>query len=258
MGRFDKFDFNKFIEIKMANSPYRLADKTRSKTVVFAIKYADGILVSGDKLISEASSLKTFDEPQTKIRQVGPSAVLAFSGAVYTAQLTLNIYRELLEIFTLTTGCSPSLDNQIKIFRNLAQNLAAGWLFNYTNFIFAGVDENRGKRVIIDFTEGCYLPKTKFAASGCGRDEAAAIIKEFLPLSREITVKEAIYIAIRVHRGAAEANLGISHPALIPPDIVLVDSSGVKLLLPQEIEEILQLNISKKNPKNKKKRGGKK
>lgn len=233
------FSFKKFVQEKLAEDLKNVPKSPKTGTVVFAIKYLDGILVSGDKMISYSGG-KIYGEPYVKIRQISPFSVLAFAGNVYAIQSILEIYKKLLEIFTLRTASSPSIDNQVRIFRNLQQSLNP-FFASLASFIFAGIEPTSERRVIVDFSGCCYFPKSKFAVAGCGEDEAETVVKSFIsPQTKEITLKEALSITFHIHRQAAERNSGISHPYLVPPDIVLIDKEGLKVLYPEKIEEILR------------------
>lgn len=215
----------------------------KSGTVVFALKYSGGVLVSGDKMISDGG--KIYGEPYTKIRQISPFSVLAFSGSVYAFQVILEIYKQLLEAFALRASI-PSLDNQIRILRNLQYQLDR-YLVTAVSFIFAGIDPSRNRKVIVDFSDGCYLPRTEFAVTGCGEAEAETIIKSFLTLRKKLDLKSALAATLSIHKQAAERNFGVSHPNLIAPDIVLIKNEGILPLSLKKAEEII------KNKKGRKK-----
>jgi proteasome beta subunit len=208
-------------------------------TTVLALKYAEGVVVAGDRLATEGHRVASRDVQ--KVYATDQWSVIAIAGAAGPAIEMARLMRIELEHYEKIEGESLELDGKAnKLSQMIRANLPAAMQGLVVVPLFAGYDRRRkqGRLWKFDVTGGRY-EETDFEATGSGGLFARESIKKAHRggLARE----EGLRIAVEALVDAADedrATGGIDVLRGIYPIVNYCSERGVERVPDAEIEQV--------------------
>ena len=205
-------------------------------TTVLVIKYADGVMVAGDRLATEGHRVASRD-----IEKVFPAdehSLIAISGAAGPCIEMARVMRIELEHYEKIEGEPLELEGKAnKLSQMIRANLPAAMQGLVVIPLFAGYDPRRktGRLWKFDVTGGRY-EEADFEATGSGGLYAReSLKKDHRPdLSRE----EALKVALQALMNAADedrATGGVDTMRGIYPNVTFCSASGIERVPDEEI-----------------------
>jgi len=222
----------------LGKRPNESRKRARSETVIVALRYSKGIVLAADRQVTDGRTITSYS--YQKIVKVGKLSAVGFTGTVGTIQSTLKIFEQLLEVFRLDTKTSPLLENQIVMFHSLLREIFVITGEEGDEFIFAGYDEESHEGGILEFDScaGKY-PCDQFIAIGSGTDGATAILEDYFQKNMVggLTEDAAIRLAVRAVAAAAR-DVGVSHPFVAIPTVVIITPENYRTMDDKQVEKI--------------------
>jgi proteasome beta subunit len=236
-GKYQGSSFSELLEI---DSPHlrpdfsRLADSFDPTTLphgttVLAFKYADGVVVAGDRLATEGHRVASRDIE--KVFATDPHSLMAIAGAAGPAIEMARMMRVELEHYEKIEGESLELDGKAnKLSQMVRANLPAAMQGMVVVPLFAGYDLRRGQGRLwkFDVTGGRY-EETEFEATGSGGLYAGESLKKSHDLS--LTRSGSLRIAVEALTDAADqdrATGGVDLQRGIFPIVQFCTAGGIE------------------------------
>ncbi len=210
----------------------------RHGTTCVAIRYADGVLLAGDRratsgnLISHRSIEKVFPAD----RHSG----VAIAGAAGPAVEMVKLFQLQLEHYEKVEGTSLSLEGKAnQLSQMIRNNLPAAMQGLAVVPIFAGFDLNRGVGRLFEFdvTGGRY-EETQHASTGSGSLHAGTVVK--LGFATSMTAAAVTDLAISALIEAADEDSATGGPDLVRgiyPIVALITADGYRRVDDDELAE---------------------
>ncbi|MCH2172176.1 proteasome subunit beta [Myxococcota bacterium] len=213
-------------------------------TTVLAFKYADGVMVGGDRLATEGHRVASRD-----IQKVYPTdnhSVIAIAGAAGPCIEMARIMRVELEHYEKIEGEQLELDGKAnKLAQMIRANLPAAMQGLVVVPLFAGYDLRRsaGRLWKFDVTGGRY-EETEYEATGSGGLYARESLKK--THRNDVNQQEAVTMAVQALVDAADedrATGGIDVVRGIFPILNFCTADGIERVSDQEIESVYRTII---------------
>ncbi len=208
-------------------------------TTVLALRYADGVVMVGDRQATEGYSVA-----HRRIQKVFPAdqySAVAISGTAGLAIELVRLFQTELEHYEKLEGVRLSLEGKATyLARMVRQQLPMAMQGLVVVPLFCGYDrsEQSGRVYTFDAVGGRY-EEHDFGASGSGSREARSYLRTFF--RPDLSEGEAIEVALRALITAAEQDVATSGPDLkrgIYPSVVTVDADGLTELTDDRLAEI--------------------
>jgi proteasome beta subunit len=246
-SKYQGSSFLELLEVDYAHlrpDPSRLAQELPLSSVphgttVLALKYADGVIVAGDRLATEGNRVASRD-----IEKVLPTdgySLMAIAGAAGPSLEMARLMRVELEHYEKIEGESLELDGKAnKLSQMVRSNLPAAMQGLVVVPIFAGYDLRRrtGRLWKFDVTGGRY-EETEFEATGSGGIYARESLKK---THRNNALRdEGLRMAILALVDAADedrATGGVDLLRRIFPIVKFCSAEGISLAEDSEIERV--------------------
>lgn len=220
-------------------------------TTVLSFKFADGVLVAGDRLATEGHRVASRDVE--KVFETDAHSLMAISGAAGPCIEMARLLGVELEHYEKIEGDALELDGKANRLSNLIrQNLPAAMQGLVVVPLYAGYDLRRrtGRLWKFDITGGRY-EETEFEATGSGGLFARDSLKNHWNprLSRE----DAVRVAVRALTDAADedrATGGIDLQRGIYSIIKLCSESGIETVENGEIDGIYRALVAERSGGN--------
>ena len=236
-GKYQGSSFSELLEI---DSPHlrpdfsRLADSFDPTTLphgttVLAFKYADGVVVAGDRLATEGHRVASRDIE--KVFATDPHSLMAIAGAAGPAIEMARMMRVELEHYEKIEGEPLELDGKAnKLSQMVRANLPAAMQGMVVVPLFAGYDLRRGQGRLwkFDVTGGRY-EETEFEATGSGGLYAGESLKKSHDLS--LTQSGSLRAAVEALTDAADqdrATGGVDLQRGIFPIVQFCTAGGIE------------------------------
>jgi len=196
-------------------------------TTVAAVRYADGVVMGGDRRSTEGMAIA-----QRDIEKVFPAdsySAVAIAGAAGPAIEMVRLFQTELEHYEKIEGFPLSLEGKAnKLGQMIRMNLPMAMQGLVVVPIFAGFDERSGVGRLFkyDVTGGRYEETDYFAQGSGGKDARDSLKKRF---KRDMSREEALRIAIEALIDASDEDLGTGGPDLlrgILPSVKTITRSG--------------------------------
>jgi proteasome beta subunit len=210
-------------------------------TTVVAIRYADGVVMAGDRRATAGYSIAS-----RRIEKVFPAddySGVAIAGAAGPAVDMVRLFQVQLEHYEKIEGETLSLEGKAN---QLAQMVKANLPAAMQGFVviplFAGFDErrDRGRVFSYDATGGKY-EETDFQTNGSGGVHARNWIKT--QWREDLSREEAVDLALRSLFAAADEDAATGGPDLIRrifPSVAVISRDGYTAVGDDEIEQRAQ------------------
>jgi proteasome beta subunit len=207
-------------------------------TTVVAIKYADGVLMSGDRRATSGNliSHRTMEKVVPADRHSG----VAIAGAAGPAVEMVRLFQLQLEHYEKVEGSALSLEGKANQLSAMVRgNLPAAMQGLVVVPLFAGYDLKRGQGRLFEYdvTGGRY-EESEFAATGSGSLHAGTVVK--LGYQPELSREAVVDLAISALFEAADEDSATGGPDLVRgiyPTMATITAQGFERVTDEEIAE---------------------
>ncbi len=216
-------------------------------TTVLAFRFADGVLVAGDRLATEGHRVASRDVD--KVFATDSHSLMAISGAAGPCIEMGKILSVELEHYEKIEGESLELEGKAnKLGQMIRQNLPAAMQGLVVVPLFAGYDLRRkaGRLWKYDITGGRY-EETEYEATGSGGVYAKESLKK--SWRADLTAEEAVAATVTALTDAADqdrATGGVDLQRRIFPIICLATESSIRRVEDAEIETIYRALVEER------------
>lgn len=253
-----KYQGSSFWELLQADYPVLLPDfspwvssveaSIPHGTTVLAFKFADGVLVAGDRLATEGHRVASRDVE--KVFATDSHSLMAISGAAGPCIEMGKILSVELEHYEKIEGQALELEGKAnKLGQMIRQNLPAAMQGLVVVPLFAGYDlrRNAGRLWKYDITGGRY-EETEYEATGSGGLYARESLKQ--NWRADLSADEAIAATVTALTDAADqdrATGGVDLQRRIFPIINLATEERIRRADDEEIERIYRALIESRS-----------
>jgi proteasome beta subunit len=210
-------------------------------TTVLALRYADGVIVAGDRRATEGFQIA--HRSIEKVFAADDMSAVAIAGAAGPAVEMVRLLQTELEHYEKVEGDRLTLEGKAnKLSQMIRANLPAAMQGLVVVPLFAGYDEAKGEGRIFkyDVTGGRYEEDDYHATGSGGKDARSSLKKRYrYGLSRH----DAVKVAIEALFDAADEDVGTGGPDLmrgIFPTVAAITSQGIVELAESEIRELFE------------------
>jgi proteasome beta subunit len=218
-------------------------------TTVLALKFADGVVMAGDRRAVEGYSIA--DDEMHKVFPADNYSAVGIAGVAGQAIEMVKLFQTELEHYEKVEGEHLSLEGKAN---RLAQMVRASFPMVMQGLvvvpIYAGYDRrrNEGRIFRYDVIGGRY-EESDYAATGSGSREAKSSMKKRwrLDLSRE----EAVEVAVEALVDAGEEDTATAGPDLIRgifPTVHVVTTDGVEEVADEPVRHAAEIVIERRRP----------
>jgi proteasome beta subunit len=210
-------------------------------TTILALRYADGVLMAGDRRATAGMSIA-----QSDIEKVFPTdshSAVAISGAPGPAIEIVRLFQTELEYYEKVEGEVLSLAGKANhLGRLIRGNFPAALQGLIVVPLFGGYDQRSGQGRIYsyDVTGGAYK-ETDYYATGSGGQHAKNTLKRMWTRAEDVDADGALRMAVEALADAAEEDAATAGPDpvhRIYPTVFAITSSGVDEVAPAEVENV--------------------
>jgi proteasome beta subunit len=210
----------------------------RHGTTIVAIRYADGVVMAGDRRATAGSSIA--HRHMEKVHPADRHSGVAIAGAAGPAMEMVRLFQLQLEHYEKVEGAALSLEGKAN---QLSQMVRANLAMAMQGFVvvplFAGFDlrRNRGRIYTYDPTGGRY-EETDFHADGSGGRDARTTVK--LGWRSGLDRAAAIELAVQALWQAADEDSATGGPDVVRgiyPTVATITASGFQRVPEPEVGE---------------------
>jgi proteasome beta subunit len=214
-------------------------------TTVLALRYADGVIVAGDRRATEGFQIA--HRSIEKVFAADDHSAVAIAGAAGPAVEMVRLFQTELEHYEKVEGERLSLEGKAnKLSQMIRANLPAAMQGLVVVPIFAGFDTSRdvGRIFKYDVTGGRYEEDDYHATGSGGKDARSSLKKRY---RESLPRDEAIQIAIEALFDAADEDVGTGGPDLmrgIFPTIVAISLEGMVEISEDDTRDLFEQLIT--------------
>jgi len=226
-----------------------VAHRVPHGTTVLAMRYADGVLVAGDRLATAGHAVASRDV--VKVFATDNHSLMAISGAAGPSIEMARILSIELEHYEKIEGEALELEGKAnKLSQMIRQNLPAAMQGLAVVPLFAGFDRRRkqGRLWKFDITGGRY-EETEFDATGSGGLYARESLK--FGWTPGMSKDDAVALAVTALTAAADedrATGGVDLERRIFPVVKICNREGVDDASEESIEQAYRAVIARRGP----------
>jgi proteasome beta subunit len=224
-----------------------LAASVPHGTTVLALRYADGVVVAGDRRATEGYQIS--GRRIEKVFKVDEWSAMAISGAAGPCLEMARLFQTELEHYEKIEGTTLSVDGKAnKLAQMVKGNLPAAFQGLVVIPLFAGFDHRKsvGRIFKYDVAGGRY-EETDYHATGSGGKDARTTIKQyFKPGMNE---RDALNLSLEALFNAAEEDVATGSPDPtrgIFPSVKLVTAHGITDVDVDRIEPVYAAFLEKR------------
>jgi proteasome beta subunit len=253
-GGYDGSSFSELLQVDyphLAFDPGRYGNFERLDvphgTTVLAFKYADGVIVAGDRLATEG--LRVASRDVQKVYATDDHSMIAIAGAAGPAIEMARIMRIELEHYEKIEGQALEIDGKAnKLSQMIRANLPAAMQGLVVVPLFAGYDLRRkqGRMWKFDVTGGRY-EEAEFEATGSGGLYARESLKK--SHHARASKREALTMAVQALTDAADEDRGtggIDTVRGIFPTVIFCSEPGIEQAPSPEIREVYESILARR------------
>ena len=221
-------------------------------TTILAFKYADGVLVAGDRRAT-AGNLVVYDRAD-KVLEIDRHSLMAIAGVPATAWEMARVLEHSFQFYRRSQLQEMSLDGKVRALSKLLRD-NLGFVLQGVGVvvpIFATYDlEADTARLYFYDAMGAQFEATDYAATGSGSGAVRSILyyestwgKK--PL-RKLKRQEAVVLALRALDTAAEADTatgGVDRRGHIFPIVKLITAEGISTLDEAELARVFKETVA--------------
>ncbi|MDP9292678.1 MAG: proteasome subunit alpha [Verrucomicrobiota bacterium] len=220
-------------------------------TTILAFKFADGVLVAGDRRAT-AGNLVVYDRAD-KVLEIDRFSLMAIAGVPATAWEMARVLEHSFQFYRRSQLQEMSLDGKVRALSKLLRD-NFGFVMQGVGIvvpIFATFDVHAGAaRLYFYDAMGAQFEATDFAATGSGSGAVRSILyyqhtwgeKEL----NQLDEKDAVVLALRALDTAAESDTatgGVDRRGKSYPIIKIVGRSGIRTLPAEDLAELYKTKV---------------
>jgi len=230
---------------QLAPGELRLTEAIPFATTILALRFADGVVVAGDRQATEGFEVSS--RRIEKVYRADDYSVIAIAGAAGPCLEMVKLFQVEMEHYQKIEGEMLALDGKAnKLAQMVKQNLPAAFHGLVVVPIFAGYDlrTQQGSIFKYDVTGGRY-EELQFYATGSGGKEARSTLKKFF--KADMSRQAAISLALEALIDAADVDVGTSGPDIIRgiyPVVKIVTCDGVVDIADDELRPLSERLIA--------------
>jgi proteasome beta subunit len=221
-------------------------------TTILACKYADGVLVAGDRRATAGHTIM-YDRAD-KVLEIDPHTLMAIAGVPATAWEMARVLEHSLQFYRRTQLQELSLEGKVRALSKLLRD-NLGLVLQGVGMVvplLATYDHAAGlPRMYFYDAMGAQFEAADFAASGSGSAAVRAVLQYEntwgkKPL-RKLKEDDAILLALRALDTAASADSatgGVDRRAEIFPIVKLVTAGGIATLPEKRLAKIFKAQLA--------------
>jgi proteasome beta subunit len=223
-------------------------------TTIAAIRYADGVVMAGDRRATAGSSIA--HRAMEKVHPADRHSGVAIAGAAGPAMDMVRLFQLQLEHYEKVEGQALSLEGKAN---QLSEMVKANLPMAMQGFVvvplFAGYDTRRrtGRIYTYDPTGGRY-EETDFHADGSGGRDARTTIK--LGWTEDMPRAATIELAVQALYEAADEDSATGGPDVVRgiyPTVATITAAGYEVVPEAEVAERFAAVIATKSEKGQRK-----
>jgi proteasome beta subunit len=219
----------------------------RHATTVVALRFADGIVMAGDRRATEGYSIA--HRAMDKVFPADHWSAVAIAGAAGPAVEMVRLFQVQLEHYEKVEGIALSLEGKAnQLAQMVRQHLPMAMQGLAVVPLFAGYDVRRGVGRIYTFdVTGGHYEESDFQATGSGGRDARTTIK--LGFREGLSRSEGVELAIEALYEAADEDAGTGGPDLVRgiyPLVAVVDANGYAAVEEAEVADRFLALIERK------------
>jgi proteasome beta subunit len=224
-----------------------LAASVPHGTTILALRYAEGVVVAGDRRATEGYQIS--GRRIEKVFKVDEWSAMAISGAAGPCLEMARLFQTELEHYEKIEGTTLSVDGKAnKLAQMVKGNLPAAFQGFVVIPLFAGFDHRKaaGRIFKYDVAGGRY-EEADYHATGSGGKDARTTIKQYFKPG--LSEQEALNLALEALFNAAEEDVatGAPDPARgIFPSVKLVTAHGLSDVESGRIEPVYAAFLEKR------------
>jgi proteasome beta subunit len=219
----------------------------RHATTVVALRFADGVVMAGDRRATEGHSIA--HRAMEKVFPADRYSAVAIAGAAGFAVEMVRLFQTQLEHYEKVEGVTLSLEGKAnQLAQMVRQHLPLAMQGLAVVPLFAGYDVSRaaGRIFTYDVTGGHY-EEADFQATGSGGRDARTTIK--LGFREGLSHEEAVELAVQALYEAADEDSGTGGPDIVRgiyPTVAVVTADGYTELPEREVADRFSALIARK------------
>jgi len=224
-----------------------VAASVRHGTTVVALRFADGIVMAGDRRATEGHSIA--HRAMEKVFPADRYSAVAIAGAAGFAVEMVRLFQTQLEHYEKVEGLTLSLEGKAnQLAQMVRQHLPMAMQGLAVVPLFAGFDTVRGTGRIFTYdVTGGHYEEADYQATGSGGRDARTTVK--LGYREGLSRAEAVELAIQALYEAADEDSGTGGPDVVRgiyPTVSVVTSDGYNEVPEQEVAEGFMALIERK------------
>jgi proteasome beta subunit len=219
----------------------------RHATTVVALRFADGVVIAGDRRATEGYSIA--HRAMEKVFPADRWSAVAIAGAAGPAVEMVRLFQVQLEHYEKVEGISLSLEGKAnQLAQMVREHLPMAMQGLAVVPLFAGYDRRRGLGRIFTYdVTGGHYEEADFQATGSGGRDARTTIK--LGYHEGLSRAEAVELAVEALYEAADEDAGTGGPDLVRgiyPMVAVVTADGYQEAGEPEVAERFGALIERK------------
>ncbi len=208
-------------------------------TTIVALRYADGVVMAGDRRATEGFSIA--HRAMEKVFPADGYSAIGIAGAAGPAVEMVRLFQTELEYYEKVEGEALSLAGKANhLGRMIRANLPAAMQGFVVLPLFGGYDRRVGEGRIYRYdVTGGLSEETDYHSVGSGGRDAKNSLKKLYTRAADIDGTRAMEIVVESLVDAAEEDAGTAGPDLVHgiyPTVFLIDAQGVREVDQAEVE----------------------
>jgi proteasome beta subunit len=221
-------------------------------TTILAFKYADGVLVAGDRRATAANTI-VYDRAD-KVLEIDRHSLMAIAGVPATAWEMARVLEHSFQFYRRTQLQEMSLDGKVRALSKLLRD-NLGFVLQGVGVvvpIFATYDsEAKLPRLYFYDAMGAQFEVTDFAATGSGSGSVRAVLHYENTWGdrslRKLKSNDAVLLALRALETAASSDTatgGVDRRANVFPIVKMITESGIETLPEAKLATIFKSRLA--------------
>jgi proteasome beta subunit len=204
----------------------------RHGTTIFAFHYADGLILAGDRQVSDGYS-DICSTDMVKIEQISDNSALMSCGLVSSGQFVEDALKVHCRSFEEMTGYLLSTRGQVRVASSIART-GDGEFWDWSfGGILAGLDAGDVYRIFAIDTDGSRELRTSFTTDGSGYRVARTVLDLFW--RKDLTRAQALRLAAQAMFFAGKWDTFTSDARLMLPSVAAITTDGFAFVTEEEL-----------------------
>ena len=220
-------------------------------TTILAFKYADGVLVAGDRRAT-AGNLVVYDRAD-KVLEIDADSLMAIAGVPATAWEMARVLEHSFQFYRRSQLQEMSLEGKVRALSKLLRD-NLGLVLQGVGVVvplFATFDREAGvARLYFYDAMGAQFEAADYAATGSGSGAIRSILHYENTWGKKLLAKrkesEAVILALRALDTAAESDTatgGVDRRGKVYPIVKLITDSGIHTLAEKDLARIFNKEV---------------